>query len=80
MLGGTLTSNDNITLSNGSNNRDDTSTCTGTITITINNNQCKRDDCGNRLDAMVRKLANWQKEKETAAAAILASGSTGVSM
>ncbi|EFO15610.1 hypothetical protein LOAG_12900 [Loa loa] len=79
ILGGTLTLNDNISLSNGS-NRDGTST--SSITTIGNHNRRKRDGCGNRLDAMVRKLANRQKEKEAAAAAaaILASGSACISM
>ncbi|VBB34410.1 unnamed protein product [Acanthocheilonema viteae] len=79
MLGGTLTLSDNISLSNG-NNRDGTGTSNITTSITNNHNRRKRDGCGNRLDAMVRKLANRQKEKEAAAAAVLASGSTGISM
>ncbi|VDK86464.1 unnamed protein product [Onchocerca ochengi] len=83
-IGGTLALN-NMTLSNGNNNnnnRDDTSTSTNSITTSIssnnnNHNRRKRDGCGNRLDAMVQKLANRQKEKEAAAAAGLVIGSTG---
>ncbi|VDK86706.1 unnamed protein product [Litomosoides sigmodontis] len=73
IFGSTLALND-ISLSNGN------STSGITTNITNNHNRRKRDGCGNRLDAMVRKLANRQKEKEAAAAAILASGSTGISM
>ncbi|CAG9539825.1 unnamed protein product [Cercopithifilaria johnstoni] len=77
MFSGTLALNDNNSLSNG-NNRDGTSTSNITTSITNNHNRRKRDGCGNRLDAMVRKLANRQKEKEAAAVATL--GSTGISM
>ncbi|EJW72887.1 hypothetical protein WUBG_16207 [Wuchereria bancrofti] len=80
MLGGTLALNDNVSLSNGSSNQDGTSTITVIPSITNNYNRRKRDGCGNRLDAMIRKLANRQKEKEAAAAAILANGSSGISM
>lgn len=80
LLGGILTLNDGINLRNG-NNRDGTTSTSSTISISNNSNRRKRDGCGNRLDAMVRKLAHRQKEKEAAeAAAILASGSTDISM
>uniref|UniRef100_A0A915Q734 Uncharacterized protein n=1 Tax=Setaria digitata TaxID=48799 RepID=A0A915Q734_9BILA len=78
IFGSTFPSNDNNTLSNG-NNRDGSST--NCITNINNHNRRKRDGCGNRLDAMVRKLANRQKEKEAAAAAaattLLTGGSSG---
>uniref|UniRef100_A0A7I4K379 Hypothetical zinc finger protein B0310.2 in chromosome X, putative n=1 Tax=Brugia malayi TaxID=6279 RepID=A0A7I4K379_BRUMA len=78
MLDSTLALNDNGSLSNGGSNQDSTTT---TIASTTNNyNRRKRDGSGNRLDAMIRKLASRQKEKEAAAAAILANGSSGISM